>query len=122
MSSSRHARHLTALEKAVLESRGELDPSVRRAIAERAAAASIGERAGEDTVPDALYPYIDKLGSEAYKIVARDFELLQEAGFSEDALFEATLAGAVGTGSLRATLGLDVLDRAREGGDAAQNS
>jgi alkylhydroperoxidase family enzyme len=51
--------------------------------------------------------YLEKVRGRAYAVVDRDIEALKEAGFSEDAIFEQTVAVAI-------TEGLRRLDRATE--------
>jgi alkylhydroperoxidase family enzyme len=51
--------------------------------------------------------YLEKVRERAYAVVDRDIEALKEAGFSEDAIFEQTVAVAI-------TEGLRRLDRATE--------
>jgi alkylhydroperoxidase family enzyme len=51
--------------------------------------------------------YLEKVRVRAYAVVDRDIEALKDAGFSEDAIFEQTVAVAI-------TEGLRRLDRATE--------
>ena len=93
---ARHAQVFAALRRAALDGPGELPPEVRRAVA-----------AGES--PEPLAGYLDKVRRHAYKVVDRDVEALREAGWSEDALFEVTIAAAVGEGLRRLDVGLEAL-------------
>ena len=88
---------MQALEQAVLETPGALDAELRRAIA-----------AGR--FPDDLAAYLEKVAKHAYKVVDRDVERLKEAGYSEDAIFEATLAAALGAARYRLERGLAALE------------
>jgi alkylhydroperoxidase family enzyme len=88
---------MEALERAVLETPGELDTKLRRAIA-----------AGR--FPDDLAAYLEKVSKHAYKVVDRDVERLKEAGYSEDAIFEATLAAALGAARYRLERGLAAVE------------
>lgn len=88
---------MRALEQAVLETPGELDPELRRAIA-------------EGRFPEDLAQYLEKVSKHAYKVVDRDVERLKEAGYSEDAIFEATLAAALGAARHRLERGLAALE------------
>ena len=45
--------------------------------------------------------YLEKVRDRAYAVVDRDIEALKEAGFSEDAIFEQTVACAVAEGLRR---------------------
>lgn len=57
--------------------------------------------------PSGMAAYLEKVRERAYAVVDRDIEALKEAGFSEDAIFEQTVAVAI-------TEGLRRLDRATE--------
>ncbi|HET9115168.1 MAG TPA: hypothetical protein VF124_04380 [Gaiellaceae bacterium] len=57
--------------------------------------------------PAEMASYLDKVGDRAYAVVDRDIDALKEAGFSEDAIFEQTVAVAIAEGLRR-------LDRADE--------
>ena len=87
---------MAALHESVLGAPGELDRGMRHAILK-----------GEG--PPGLQPYLEKVRQHAYKVVDGDVAALAEAGWSEDALFEATVAAAVGEGLRRLELGLAVL-------------
>ena len=57
--------------------------------------------------PPEMDTYLEKVRDRAYAVVDRDTEALKEAGFSEDAIFEQTVAVAIAEGLRR-------LDRAGE--------
>lgn len=87
------------LTDAVLESRGETNPDLRRAIA-----------AGRmSDVPADLRSYVDKVSQHAYKVTDDDIAALQRAGYSEDQIFEVTTAAAVGAALARMERGLSAL-------------
>ena len=92
----RHAEVIESLREAVLGAPGELDREARQAILKGGG-------------PPGLQPYLEKVRQHAYKVVDRDVEALREAGWSEDALFEATIATAVGEGLRRLDAGLAAL-------------
>ena len=104
------------VESAVLSSPGETSEALRRAIASRsaalggspAAAAELG-RAAAGEIPAALAPYVDTVARHAYRTTDGDLAALAVAGYSEDAIFEATLAAAVGVGLARLERGLAAL-------------
>jgi hypothetical protein len=91
--SDRHAEVIAALRESVLGAPGELDRGMRHAIVK-----------GEG--PPGLQPYLEKVRRHAYEVVDEDVLALREAGWSEDALFEATVAAALGEGLRRLELGL----------------
>ena len=51
--------------------------------------------------PDEMSAYLEKVRDRAYAVVDRDIEALKEAGFSEDAIFEQTVAVAIAEGLRR---------------------
>lgn len=92
----RHAEKMRRLVESVLDGPGELDPAVRKAIAEE----------GKGEVPPALLPYLDKVSHRAWTMTDEDVQALRRAGLSEDQIFEATVAAAVGAGLKRLRAGL----------------
>jgi alkylhydroperoxidase family enzyme len=95
----RHAAKARGLEEAVLNGPGELAPGVRKAIVE--------ERHGE--APPALRSWLEKVAHRAWTVTDEDVEALKQAGLSEDQIFEATTAAAVGAGLKRLRAGLAAL-------------
>ncbi len=99
------------LERSVLTSPGTTSEALRRAIEARSAA--IGGRqpsaAAAVEIPAALAPYVDKVARHAYKVTGGDLAALAAAGYSEDAIFEVTLAAALGAGLSRLERGLAAL-------------
>jgi alkylhydroperoxidase family enzyme len=51
-----------------------------------------------------MSPYLEKVRDRAYTVVDRDVDALREAGLSEDAIFEQTVAVAIGEGLRRLDL------------------
>jgi hypothetical protein len=103
----RHAKQIARLRRAVFDSPGLSDRAVR-------AAAASGEG-----VPPPLGAYVAKVSDAAYRITDADVAGLKAAGYSEDAIFEVTVAAAAGA-ALRS---LDAGMRAAGwgSGDAAGN-
>ena len=95
----RHAETMRRLMESALDGPGELDPAVRKAIA--------GE--GEGKVPPALLPYLDKVAHRAWTMTDEDVQALLRAGLTEDQIFEATIAAALGAGLERLRAGLAAL-------------
>jgi alkylhydroperoxidase family enzyme len=63
--------------------------------------------AASPPAPGEMAPYLEKVRERAYAVVDRDIEALKEAGFSENEIFEQTVAVAIAEGLRR-------LDRANE--------
>lgn len=92
------ATHMHRLEQAVLFEPGSLASHVRQA------AASAGE------VPEVMQAYVQKIVTSAYKVTDDDVQLLLQAGYSEDQIFELTVSAALGAGLTRLKRGLASLE------------
>jgi hypothetical protein len=88
-----------ALVTAVLETPGATDPATRRLA-----------RSGT-TDNEVFGAYLDKVRQRAYRIVDSDVDALTAAGLSDDAIFEVTVAAALGAAERRLTAGLSLLGR-----------
>ena len=75
---------IDAICDVVVDGPGAIAPSVRHA-------AFSG-----DEVPGEAAAYVDKVRRHAYKVTDADVEALQKAGWSDDAIFELTVATALG--------------------------
>lgn len=93
----RHAGRRAALLQAALQSPGATDAALREA-------AFRG-----DAVPPALADYARKVRSESYRVTDDDVTRLLAAGYSEDAIFEVTIASAIGAADRRLQAGLRAL-------------
>ena len=91
MNESRYDDHVRKLRASVTQAAGTLPPEVRVAILQ----------GDVSKVPPALAPYVTKVALHAYKISDEDVLALKRQGLSEDQIFEATAAAAVGAGLLR---------------------
>jgi alkylhydroperoxidase family enzyme len=88
---------MEALRRRVVDGPGEVDSSIRAAAFEGAG------------VPEDLAAYVDKVVRHAYKVTDADVDRLKTAGYSEDAIFEITVAAAVGAGVRRYTAGVKAM-------------
>ena len=77
------------LRRRVLDGRGELDAAIRRAAFEGGA------------VPPALDAYVTKVRECAYKVTDTDVAKIRAAGWSEERIFELTIATALGAALTR---------------------
>jgi len=83
-------------------------PELRRAAGERAQfVAGLAPTAPE--LPPEWVKYVDKVALHAYKVTDEDVQALRSAGHSEDAIFEVTVAAAVGASLGRARAALKAL-------------
>lgn len=95
-----YARAIDELERAALDGPASLSPQDRRTAA-----------FGAD-LSAPLASYTDTVRRHAYKVVDGDIARLREAGLSEDEIFDATVAAAVGAGLARLRAGLRALEQA----------
>ena len=59
--------------------------------------------------PPGFGAYLEKVRNEAYKVTDADVQALKDAGFSDDEIFEQTVAAAVDAGLHRIEQGLACL-------------
>jgi len=109
----RHREWVERLRQAVLGNRGTTAPAVRQAVEQRAA--EIGGRTGGGAgeigrIPSDLADYVEKVIRHAYQVTDEDVARLKQAGYSEDAIFEVTIAAALGAGMGRLERGLAALE------------
>jgi alkylhydroperoxidase family enzyme len=97
----RHAEEVAALLRAVLESPAETDRATRAAAYQ------------SDGLPPPLRQYVAKIRGESYRITDEDVQTLLRAGYSQDSVFEITVATALGAAMRRLQAGLGVLREAR---------
>ena len=95
----RYDAFVQKLKASLTQSPGALSPEVRTAIVERST----------QKIPPALVPYVIKVALHAYKITDEDILQLKRDGLSEDVIFEATAAAAVGAALLRLEKGMAAL-------------
>ena len=91
---SRFAAKLQELERRLLDRPGTLDPAVRRVIG----------TGGDPPAP--LEGYVEKVRLHAYKVTDQDIADLRAAGYSDDQIFELTVATAYGAARLRLNRGM----------------
>ena len=95
---TKHPDKVEDLRRRLLEQQGTLDPAIRRAAAE----------GGQ--VPDSLAAYVDKVRRHAYTVTDGDVEGLLTAGWTEDQIFEVTVAAAFGAAKHRLDAALTAMD------------
>jgi len=84
----RHAREIDDLVREVLDGPGVTTRSERAA-------------ARDGSGPESMQAYLTKVREHSYRVSDEDFDALRAAGVSEDAIFELTVAAAVGAASRR---------------------
>ena len=93
-------RAVESVRRAVVEAPGELPAAAREALV-----------AGEPAPPP-LEAYVEKVRRHAYRVTDDEVDALV-AATSEDAVFEATVATALGAGLARLEAGLAAIEAAR---------
>ena len=86
--------------------------ALRRAVADHAAALSL-DRPDPAPIPKNLEPYVRTVACHAYKVLDRDVDALQAAGYSVDEVFEITVSAAVGAAFARMEVALAALEESR---------
>jgi alkylhydroperoxidase family enzyme len=89
---------MTALIDAVVNAPGQMSAERRAAVA------------GE-SLPGPLGVFADKVRRRANTVTDDDLEALRQQGLDEDAIFELTVASAVGAASARLQAGLRAMGR-----------
>jgi len=104
-------RLLQGVTETLLSAPGALDPQLRRALVEDAAgtSATTGPTAARPEVPEELERFAATVTRHAYRVTDEDVAALRAAGWSEDAILEATLSAALGAGLRRWRRGMDAL-------------
>ncbi len=92
----RHALAVLELHRAVLESPGHSDPSVRQAVF----------NGTEESLAAPVSTYLEKVREQSYRIIDRDIQAMKGAGLCEDVVFELTVAAALGAANRRLEAGL----------------
>ena len=92
----RHRSHVEALRQAVLEGPGRVAPALRQA----------ASRNDGSALPEALRSYVDRIERHAYRVTDEEVEELKRVGYSDDQLFEITVAAALGASLRRLEAGL----------------
>ena len=59
--------------------------------------------------PAAMQPYLEKVRTGAFAVTDEDVDALKRAGVTEDEIFEATVAVAIGEGLRRLDAALEVI-------------
>lgn len=104
-----HGAWVERLRQAVLAGQGATEAALCQAVEARAAV--VGGRKGEASgvIPPELADFVDKVIHHAWQVTDEDVERLKRAGYSEDAIFEITIAAALGAGVGRLERGLAAL-------------
>ncbi len=97
----RHTEAMERVAEAILETPGDADLELRRAVEAYAAG-----RPAE--IPEDLRAYVDRVAQNAYEVIDADVDALRP-GYSEDAIFELTLAAALGAARARLDAGLEAM-------------
>jgi hypothetical protein len=99
-----------------LSSPGHLPPSLRRAVF------SCGRGGGADRteqadVPADLASFADAVANRSYQVTDDEVTEMRASGWSEDEIFDAIVAAAVGAASVRRDAARQAIDPANQAGD-----
>jgi threonine synthase len=97
--SGRYDHYVEKVRAMLIDGPAELESGVRRAIVDR-------DMSG---IPAQLKPYVLKVALHAYKVEDEDITSLKRDRMTEDQIFEATAAAAVGAALLRLGKGMAAL-------------
>ena len=97
---SRYPRLHKKLRDAVLDAAATADATLR-----------LAAYCGED-LAEPLSGFVEKLRQHAYRVQDDDIEQVHDAGYSEEQIFEVTVAAALGAGDMRLRAGLYALNEA----------
>jgi hypothetical protein len=100
---------VTAMLEALLGPLGQSDPELRRAVFQQTRTASGTTSALH---PNELRELVQKIDRQPWIVSDEDFHKLLQAGYSEDQIFEVTVAASVGAGVRRLEAGLRALETA----------
>lgn len=100
---------LQAVADAILGVAGNLTLALRHAAFARAAELAGSSHTVTPQLPAPLVTFVEKVARHAYKVTDSDIDALHEAGYSDDAIFEAVIAASVGAGLSRLKVGLRAL-------------
>ena len=111
----RFAGYLERLKAAVIQTPGDTTKGLRQEVEARAEASisSATPPATSTAIPPLVAAYVDTVSRHAYKVTDEQVNALREAGHSQDAIFEITVAAAVGAAAGRLERGLALLRRSR---------
>ena len=110
----RYQDDLSKLVDTVLFGPGKTTSELRCAVEARAGALS-GRRDSDAHIPVELSDWVEKVARHAYRTTDEDVELLKTAGYSEDEIFELTVAASVGAARARMERALGTLDEKERG-------
>lgn len=102
-------QHVQNMEKSVLTGPGSTDVKLRTKVFQFIEKLTLENKADFDSLPVELAPYIEKIGRHSYKITDEDIASLKNAGHSEEAILELSIAAALSAGSLRLRAGYRAL-------------
>jgi hypothetical protein len=100
------------LREAVLTGPGALSEEARQRIADWSASPDQGPASAQMEEP--LAKVLTKVTRHAYKVTDEDIQGLLEAGYAEDAVFEAVVSAALGTALGRYERGMALLRATKE--------
>ncbi len=102
----RYEKMRTAVESLLTKS-GTTEQDLRERVHDYTFSLAMGTDA--ESIPDDLRAYIDKVALHAYQVTDGDIEALKASGYSEDDIYELTLAASTGASLARFDAGMAAL-------------
>lgn len=99
----------------LLGSAGESSRELRRAVFETAKSGAAGTNQ-DGLMASEVRELVEKIDRRPWTVGDEDFARMRQAGYSEDQIFELTVAAAVGAGARRFEAGLRAIEAARSAG------
>jgi alkylhydroperoxidase family enzyme len=110
--SSHLPKTIRGLLTGVLEQGTDTDASLRAAVVAHAAALGDAKSPWAPVLPAELLPWLTKVSSAPSGTLDREVDALRQAGYSDGAIFEVTVAAALGAGLARCKRGVEALEEA----------
>jgi hypothetical protein len=110
-------QEIETVSNAILGENGRASRELRTRV--EAYAARLSGIGNEADIPDDLKNWVEKVALHAYKTTEEDVERLKSSGYSEDEIFEITIAAAHGASRARLDLALRAVEEEEEADDEA---
>ena len=101
-------KSIQTIENVFLKTKGDTSFDLRKAIWKQAESLTqINNKVA--IIPDHIRPYLEKVAFHADKITDDDIRQIKEAGYSEEEIFEMTLAATLGAAVGRVNQGIKAM-------------
>ena len=108
-----HPTFVRTLRESIDQVEGDAPPAIRRGIEARVAAEAGAPRSDTPALPSPIADFVDKIGNDVWSLTDGDFVGLQEAGWSEEAIYEFVYVAAIAAGLGRLEVGWQLIEDAK---------